>query len=153
MLKHELAVVPQFGEEPTAFLSKNTYIIYPDYEYATPWEQHVQYNLPPMPWITTPTNSSRASSQSSKIALKLSMPPMSSANPAASNLDAPDYSQPTSTANMVMPSKEVTAATLIVSPDILCWVATDNAAEEPCYKYSSLCQIDNITLNTKFSVE
>uniref|UniRef100_A0A915IWB3 Uncharacterized protein n=1 Tax=Romanomermis culicivorax TaxID=13658 RepID=A0A915IWB3_ROMCU len=56
------------------------------------------------------TNSSHASSHSSKVLFAMWALPMSSATPMANPSDAPGYSQQTSTTNMVMPSKEVTTA-------------------------------------------
>uniref|UniRef100_A0A915I7U8 Uncharacterized protein n=1 Tax=Romanomermis culicivorax TaxID=13658 RepID=A0A915I7U8_ROMCU len=98
---------------------KNTYTIYLNYDYAPPWEQHTHYNATLAPYVTTPTDSSHTSSQSSEVPLALLALPSTSASTMASNLDMRANSQPTSTANMVMPSKEIATATPIVSPIII----------------------------------
>uniref|UniRef100_A0A915JTK5 Uncharacterized protein n=1 Tax=Romanomermis culicivorax TaxID=13658 RepID=A0A915JTK5_ROMCU len=43
-------------------LMKNTYAIYPNQQFLAPWEQHIHYNAMPAPYVTTPTDSSHASS-------------------------------------------------------------------------------------------
>uniref|UniRef100_A0A915JFQ8 Uncharacterized protein n=1 Tax=Romanomermis culicivorax TaxID=13658 RepID=A0A915JFQ8_ROMCU len=50
---------------------KNTYAVYPNQQFPAPWEQHIHYNALPTPYVTTPTDSSRASSQSSELQLAL----------------------------------------------------------------------------------
>uniref|UniRef100_A0A915I926 Uncharacterized protein n=1 Tax=Romanomermis culicivorax TaxID=13658 RepID=A0A915I926_ROMCU len=89
-------------------------------DYVPPWEQHIHYNTTPTLYITTPMDSSCASSQSSKVPLALLALPSTSAAAMVSNLDARASNQPTSTTNMLMPSKEIVSATPIVSPGIVC---------------------------------
>uniref|UniRef100_A0A915KZV5 Uncharacterized protein n=1 Tax=Romanomermis culicivorax TaxID=13658 RepID=A0A915KZV5_ROMCU len=52
-------------------ITKNIYAVYLNYKYTGPWEQHIYYHAAPAPYVTTPTNSSRASSQSSEVWLAL----------------------------------------------------------------------------------
>uniref|UniRef100_A0A915KB54 Uncharacterized protein n=1 Tax=Romanomermis culicivorax TaxID=13658 RepID=A0A915KB54_ROMCU len=88
---------------------KNIYTIYPNQHFPAPWEQHVHYNAVPAPYKTTPTDSSRASSQSLEIQLALPALP-SSAMVTANTLDMRALNQSTSAANMVIPSKEIASA-------------------------------------------
>uniref|UniRef100_A0A915I830 Uncharacterized protein n=1 Tax=Romanomermis culicivorax TaxID=13658 RepID=A0A915I830_ROMCU len=133
-LKCQLASIPaQAREEPAALLSKNMYAVYPINEYARPWEQHIHYNAVPTPYVTTPSDSSCASSQSSEILSDLPALPSASATTAVSTLDAHPNAQPTSTANMVMPSKGIASAAPIVSPWIVRWAATTHASDDPCH--------------------
>uniref|UniRef100_A0A915JXC3 Uncharacterized protein n=1 Tax=Romanomermis culicivorax TaxID=13658 RepID=A0A915JXC3_ROMCU len=94
---------------------QNTYAIYPNHQFPAPWEQHIHYNAVPAPYITTPTDSSRASSQSSELQLALPAltPPTAASTPA---LEPCAINQSTSAANMVIPSKEIASAAPIVSP-------------------------------------
>uniref|UniRef100_A0A915LAN2 Peptidase A2 domain-containing protein n=1 Tax=Romanomermis culicivorax TaxID=13658 RepID=A0A915LAN2_ROMCU len=50
---------------------------------------------------------------------------------------------------MVIPSKEIASAALIVSPGIVCWKATGYDFRDPCHICSSVCQIDNLTPSSK----
>uniref|UniRef100_A0A915IHC9 Peptidase A2 domain-containing protein n=1 Tax=Romanomermis culicivorax TaxID=13658 RepID=A0A915IHC9_ROMCU len=50
---------------------------------------------------------------------------------------------------MVIPSKEIAAAALIVSPGIVCWNATGRTSQDPCHICSSVCKIDNLTPSAK----
>uniref|UniRef100_A0A915L5G8 Peptidase A2 domain-containing protein n=1 Tax=Romanomermis culicivorax TaxID=13658 RepID=A0A915L5G8_ROMCU len=118
-LKRELAsITPKVGEELVAFLSKNTYTVYPNRLFPAPWEQHIHYNAVPAPYVTTPTDSSRTSSQSSELPLALPALPSSSAI-SATALDTRTLNQSTSTTNMVIPSKEIASSTPIMSPGII----------------------------------
>uniref|UniRef100_A0A915JUN0 Uncharacterized protein n=1 Tax=Romanomermis culicivorax TaxID=13658 RepID=A0A915JUN0_ROMCU len=173
-LKHELAsITPEVGEEPAAFLSKcpqcnksqnrnrgathppkpsqhgsPTYVIYPNQQFLAPWEQHIHYNDVPAPYFTTPTDSSRPSSQSSELQLALpALPPSTTISMTA--LDRWAINQSTSAANMVIPSKEIASAAPIVSPWIVCWNATSRAFQDPCHIRSFVCQIDNLTPSSK----
>uniref|UniRef100_A0A915IWU5 Uncharacterized protein n=1 Tax=Romanomermis culicivorax TaxID=13658 RepID=A0A915IWU5_ROMCU len=96
----------------------NTYMVYPIYDPAPPWEQQFHYNATLASYVTTPTDSSQASSQSSKILLALPALPSTSAT-MVNRLDAHSNVHTTSTPNMVMPSKEIPAATPIVSLGIV----------------------------------
>uniref|UniRef100_A0A915K9C8 Peptidase A2 domain-containing protein n=1 Tax=Romanomermis culicivorax TaxID=13658 RepID=A0A915K9C8_ROMCU len=127
---------------------KNTYAIYPNHQFLAPWEQHIHYNAMPAPYVTTPTDSSRNSSQSSELQLALPVlpPPTAVSTPA---LETHVINHSTSAANMVIPSKEIASAALIVSPCIVCWNATGRAFQDPCHIRSSVCQIDNLTLSSK----
>uniref|UniRef100_A0A915K1S1 RNA-directed DNA polymerase n=1 Tax=Romanomermis culicivorax TaxID=13658 RepID=A0A915K1S1_ROMCU len=113
-----------------------------------PWEQHIHYNPAPAPYITTPTDSSRASSQSSELLLALLALPSISAAP-RSGPDMGIDTQPTSTTNMVIPSKEIASATPIVSPGIVHWNGTTHTSNDLCHIRSSVCQIDNLMPSTK----
>uniref|UniRef100_A0A915J2S2 Uncharacterized protein n=1 Tax=Romanomermis culicivorax TaxID=13658 RepID=A0A915J2S2_ROMCU len=86
-------------------------------DYMPPWDQHIHYNAMPAPYVTKPTDSTQGSSKSSEVPLALPALPSPSAAPAGSP-DARIGTQPTSTANMVKPSKEIASATPIVSPGI-----------------------------------
>uniref|UniRef100_A0A915JXW4 Uncharacterized protein n=1 Tax=Romanomermis culicivorax TaxID=13658 RepID=A0A915JXW4_ROMCU len=74
-----------------------------------PWEQHIHYNAVPAPYITTPTDSSRASSQSSEPQLVLPALPLPT-TVSVTTLDTRALNQSTSAANMAIPSKEITSA-------------------------------------------
>uniref|UniRef100_A0A915KNZ0 Uncharacterized protein n=1 Tax=Romanomermis culicivorax TaxID=13658 RepID=A0A915KNZ0_ROMCU len=90
------------------------------------------------PYVTTPTDSSCASSQSLK--LPLALPAfLSSSTITATTLDMRALNQSTSTANMVIPSKKIASAAPIVSPGIVCWNATSHASRHPCHICSSVC--------------
>uniref|UniRef100_A0A915JH53 Peptidase A2 domain-containing protein n=1 Tax=Romanomermis culicivorax TaxID=13658 RepID=A0A915JH53_ROMCU len=98
--------------------------------------------------VTTPTDSSGTSSQSSE--LPLGLPALqSSSTISVTTLDMRALNQSTSTTNMVIPSKEIASAALIVSPGIVCWNATGHAFRDPCHICSSVCQIDNLTWSSK----
>uniref|UniRef100_A0A915KPA4 Uncharacterized protein n=1 Tax=Romanomermis culicivorax TaxID=13658 RepID=A0A915KPA4_ROMCU len=97
-----------------------------------------------------PTDSSSASSQSSKVPLALLALPSTSTAATISNLDARASNQPMSTANMVMPYKEIASATLIVSPRMGC---NSSHRRRPLHICSSLCQIDNLTPSTKMFIK
>uniref|UniRef100_A0A915KEW1 Peptidase A2 domain-containing protein n=1 Tax=Romanomermis culicivorax TaxID=13658 RepID=A0A915KEW1_ROMCU len=105
----------------------------------------------PAPYVTTPTDSSRTSSQSSELQLALLTLPSSSIVPPTA-LDTRGLNQSTSAANMVIPSKEIASAALIVSPGIICWKATRHVFRDSCHIPSSVCQIDNLTLSSKTSI-
>uniref|UniRef100_A0A915HWI4 Uncharacterized protein n=1 Tax=Romanomermis culicivorax TaxID=13658 RepID=A0A915HWI4_ROMCU len=123
----------------------NTYAIYWNYEYGGPWEQHIVYNVLWAPNVTTPTDSSCTSSQSSEILLALLALSSTSAAAMVTTLGVPSNVQPTSTANIVMPSKGIASAMPIVSPGIVQWAATAQATDNPCHIQSSICQIGNLT--------
>uniref|UniRef100_A0A915JRM4 Uncharacterized protein n=1 Tax=Romanomermis culicivorax TaxID=13658 RepID=A0A915JRM4_ROMCU len=127
---------------------KNTYAVYPNQHFPVPWEQHIHYNAVPAPYVTTPTDSSGTSSQSSELPLALPALP-SSSTISATALDTRALNQSTSAANMVIPSKEIASATLIMSPGIVCWNPTGHAFQDPCHICSSVCQIDNLRPSTK----
>uniref|UniRef100_A0A915JYB2 Peptidase A2 domain-containing protein n=1 Tax=Romanomermis culicivorax TaxID=13658 RepID=A0A915JYB2_ROMCU len=148
-LKRELAsITPEVREEPAAFLSKNTYAVYPNQQFPVPWAQHIHYNAVPAPYVTTPTDSSCTSSQSSE--LQLGLPALlSSSTISVTTLDMRAPYQSTSATNMVIPSKEIASAAPIVSPEIVCWNATGHAFQDPCHIHSSICQIDNLMPSTK----
>uniref|UniRef100_A0A915J9U3 Aspartic peptidase DDI1-type domain-containing protein n=1 Tax=Romanomermis culicivorax TaxID=13658 RepID=A0A915J9U3_ROMCU len=104
-LKRELpSITPKAREEPAAFLSKNTYAIYPNQHFPAPWEQYIQDNAVPAPYVTTPTDSSCTSSQSSELPLALLALP-SSSTISATALDMRALNQSTSTANMTFVRK------------------------------------------------
>uniref|UniRef100_A0A915HFZ0 Uncharacterized protein n=1 Tax=Romanomermis culicivorax TaxID=13658 RepID=A0A915HFZ0_ROMCU len=127
---------------------QNTYAIYPNQQFPAPWEQHTHYNAVLAPYVTTPTDSSRASSQSSELQLALlALPPSTTISTTA--LDTRATNQSTSAPNMVIPSKEIASAALIVSPGIVCWNATGLPFQDPCHIRSSVCQIDNLTPSSK----
>uniref|UniRef100_A0A915JZ21 Uncharacterized protein n=1 Tax=Romanomermis culicivorax TaxID=13658 RepID=A0A915JZ21_ROMCU len=67
---------------------KNTYLIYRNYDYAPPWEQHIHYNAATPPYITMPMDSSHTSSQSLEVPLALPVLPSTSAATMVSNLEA-----------------------------------------------------------------
>uniref|UniRef100_A0A915JMS7 Uncharacterized protein n=1 Tax=Romanomermis culicivorax TaxID=13658 RepID=A0A915JMS7_ROMCU len=46
---------------------KHTYAVYPNQQFPASWEQHIHYNAVPAPFVTTPTDSLRASSQASEL--------------------------------------------------------------------------------------
>uniref|UniRef100_A0A915JU27 Uncharacterized protein n=1 Tax=Romanomermis culicivorax TaxID=13658 RepID=A0A915JU27_ROMCU len=98
---------------------KNTYAIYRNQHFPAPWEQHIHYNAMPAPYVTTPTDSSCASSQSSELQLALPALP-SSAIVTTNTLDMRVLNQSTSAANMVIPSKETASAAPIMSPGMVC---------------------------------
>uniref|UniRef100_A0A915IPD7 Uncharacterized protein n=1 Tax=Romanomermis culicivorax TaxID=13658 RepID=A0A915IPD7_ROMCU len=52
-------------------LKENTYAIYPNANFTWLWEQHIHYNNGPTPYVSTPTDSSPASLQSSELPLAL----------------------------------------------------------------------------------
>uniref|UniRef100_A0A915JLA0 Peptidase A2 domain-containing protein n=1 Tax=Romanomermis culicivorax TaxID=13658 RepID=A0A915JLA0_ROMCU len=151
-LKHELvSITPEAGEEPATFLSKNTYAIYPNPYFRQPSEQHIHYNAALAPYVTTPMDSSRASSQSSELPLGLpALPSTSNASTTNSNMQV--LNQSTFTANMVIPSKERASAAPIISPGMACWNATSHASHDPCHIHSSACQVDNLTPSSKIFV-
>uniref|UniRef100_A0A915I464 Uncharacterized protein n=1 Tax=Romanomermis culicivorax TaxID=13658 RepID=A0A915I464_ROMCU len=92
---------------------QNTYAIYPNQQFPVPWEQHIHYNAVRAPYVTTPTDSSRASSQSSEIQLALpALPPSTTISTTALNTRA--INQSTSATNMVIPSKEIASAAPIL---------------------------------------
>uniref|UniRef100_A0A915I9I7 Uncharacterized protein n=1 Tax=Romanomermis culicivorax TaxID=13658 RepID=A0A915I9I7_ROMCU len=128
--------------------TKNTYAIYPNQQFPAPWEQHTHYNAVLAPYVTTPTDSSRASSQSSELQLALlALPPSTTISTTA--LDTRATNQSTSAPNMVIPSKEIASTALIVSPGIVCWNTTGLPFQDPCHIRSSVCQIDNLTPSSK----
>uniref|UniRef100_A0A915IZI4 Reverse transcriptase RNase H-like domain-containing protein n=1 Tax=Romanomermis culicivorax TaxID=13658 RepID=A0A915IZI4_ROMCU len=129
-------------------LMKNTYTVYLNPQFPAPWEQHIHYNDLPAPYLTTPKDSSRASSQSSKLQLALPglPPPMAISTPA---LETRAINQSTSAANVVIPSKEIASAAPIVSTGIVCWNTTGRAFQDPCHIRLSVCQIDNLTPSAK----
>uniref|UniRef100_A0A915J4M1 Uncharacterized protein n=1 Tax=Romanomermis culicivorax TaxID=13658 RepID=A0A915J4M1_ROMCU len=95
-----------------------------------------------------PTDSSRASSQSSELQLALpALPPSTTIS--RTTLDMRTINQSTSVANMVILSKEIASAAPIVNPGIVCWNATGHAFQDPCHFRSSVCQIDNLTPSSK----
>uniref|UniRef100_A0A915KTX2 Uncharacterized protein n=1 Tax=Romanomermis culicivorax TaxID=13658 RepID=A0A915KTX2_ROMCU len=127
---------------------ENTYAIYPNQHFPVPWEQHIHCNAMPAPYVTTPTDSSHASSQSSELQLALPALP-SSTTGYATTLDTRALNQSTSAANMVIPSKEIASAAPILSPGIVCWNATGHAFPDPCHIHLSVCQIDNLMPSSK----
>uniref|UniRef100_A0A915JS89 Uncharacterized protein n=1 Tax=Romanomermis culicivorax TaxID=13658 RepID=A0A915JS89_ROMCU len=87
---------------PTAreiIFMKNTYAVYPNQHFPAPWEQHIHYNAMPALYLTTPTDSSPASSQSLELQLALPALPSSTTVPTTA-LDTGAINQSTSTANM-----------------------------------------------------
>uniref|UniRef100_A0A915L7W5 Uncharacterized protein n=1 Tax=Romanomermis culicivorax TaxID=13658 RepID=A0A915L7W5_ROMCU len=127
---------------------RNTYAIYPNQQFRAPWEQHIHYNAAPAPYVTTPTDSSRTSLQSSELQLALlALPPSTTVS--MTTLDMRTISQSTSATNMVIPSKEIASPALIPSPGIVCWKATGRTFQDPCHICSSVCQIDNLTPSSK----
>uniref|UniRef100_A0A915JBB0 Reverse transcriptase/retrotransposon-derived protein RNase H-like domain-containing protein n=1 Tax=Romanomermis culicivorax TaxID=13658 RepID=A0A915JBB0_ROMCU len=83
---------------------KTTYAVYPNHQFPAPWEQHIHYDAVPAPYLTTPTDSLRASSQSSELQLALpALPPPNAASTPALETRANNHL--TSTANIVIPSK------------------------------------------------
>uniref|UniRef100_A0A915KSW6 Uncharacterized protein n=1 Tax=Romanomermis culicivorax TaxID=13658 RepID=A0A915KSW6_ROMCU len=136
---------------PTAhkiIIMKNTYAVYPNHQFPAPWEQHIHYNAAPAPYVTTPTDSSRTSSQSSELQLALpALPPQNAASTPA--LETRAINQLTSAANMVIPFKEIASPAPIVSPSIVCWNTTGRTFQDPCNIRSSVCQFDNLTPSTK----
>uniref|UniRef100_A0A915L9Y7 Uncharacterized protein n=1 Tax=Romanomermis culicivorax TaxID=13658 RepID=A0A915L9Y7_ROMCU len=117
---------------------ENTYAVYPNQHFLAPWEQHIHYNALPAPYVTTPTDSSHASSQSSKLQLVLPALP-SSAMVTVNTPDTCALNQSTSAANMVIPSKEIASTAPIMSPGIVCWNTTGHAFGDPCHIRSSIC--------------
>uniref|UniRef100_A0A915IFU2 Uncharacterized protein n=1 Tax=Romanomermis culicivorax TaxID=13658 RepID=A0A915IFU2_ROMCU len=111
------------------------------------WEQHIHYNTMPAPYVTTPTDSSPTSSQSSELQLALPALPQSS-TVSTTALDTRAINQSTSAANMVIPSKEIASATPIVSPRKH-WNPRGHAFQDPCHIRSSICQINNLMLSSK----
>uniref|UniRef100_A0A915JB09 Uncharacterized protein n=1 Tax=Romanomermis culicivorax TaxID=13658 RepID=A0A915JB09_ROMCU len=85
---------------PPSTNKQNTYPVYPTYNNMPPGEQHINYNAAPTPYVTTPMDSSHPSSQASDVPLAL---PALQSTSMTSNVDPRANSQPTSTANMVMP--------------------------------------------------
>uniref|UniRef100_A0A915IZD6 Uncharacterized protein n=1 Tax=Romanomermis culicivorax TaxID=13658 RepID=A0A915IZD6_ROMCU len=119
---------------------QNTYAVYLNQQILAPREQHIHYNAVPAPYITTPTDSSRASSQSSELQLALpALPPSTTVSTTA--LDMCAINQSTSATNMVIPSKEIASAAPIVRPGIVCWNPTGRAFQDPCHIHSSICQM------------
>uniref|UniRef100_A0A915HV12 Uncharacterized protein n=1 Tax=Romanomermis culicivorax TaxID=13658 RepID=A0A915HV12_ROMCU len=55
-----------FMKPPNDFV-QNTYAVYLNQQFPAPWEQHIHYNAVLAPYVTTPTDSLRASSQSSQL--------------------------------------------------------------------------------------
>uniref|UniRef100_A0A915KAS0 Uncharacterized protein n=1 Tax=Romanomermis culicivorax TaxID=13658 RepID=A0A915KAS0_ROMCU len=130
---------------------QNTYAIYPNPNFPLPWEQHIHYNATPAPYVTTPTDSTHTSSQSSELPLAVPALP-SSSTVTATTLDTHALNQSTSTTNMVIPSKEIVSAAPLVSPGIVCWNATSHAFRDSCHIRSLVCQIDNLTPSSKMFV-
>uniref|UniRef100_A0A915JYA5 Uncharacterized protein n=1 Tax=Romanomermis culicivorax TaxID=13658 RepID=A0A915JYA5_ROMCU len=64
----DVQIIP--GAQEIIFMKK-TYAIYPNQDFPAPWEQHIHYNAMPAPYLITPTDSSRASLQSSELQLAL----------------------------------------------------------------------------------
>uniref|UniRef100_A0A915L926 Aspartic peptidase DDI1-type domain-containing protein n=1 Tax=Romanomermis culicivorax TaxID=13658 RepID=A0A915L926_ROMCU len=129
-------------------ITPNTYAIYLNQHFPAPWEQHIHYTAVQAPYVTTPTDSSCTSSQSSELQLALPALPSSATVP-TNTLDPRALNQSTSVANMVIPFKEIASAAPIVSPQIVCWNATGHAFQDPCHIRSSICQIDNLTPSLK----
>uniref|UniRef100_A0A915HVY0 Uncharacterized protein n=1 Tax=Romanomermis culicivorax TaxID=13658 RepID=A0A915HVY0_ROMCU len=102
----EVQITP--AAQGTHFM-ENTYAIYPNQHFPSPWEQHKHYNALPAPYVTTPTDSSHTSSQSSELLLALPALP-SSSTISATTLDTCALNQSTSAANMVIPSKEIASS-------------------------------------------
>uniref|UniRef100_A0A915KUX7 Peptidase A2 domain-containing protein n=1 Tax=Romanomermis culicivorax TaxID=13658 RepID=A0A915KUX7_ROMCU len=123
---------PIFRSILTISVANNTYTVYPNQHFLAPWEQHIHYNAVPAPYVTTPTDSSGASSQSSELQLALLALP-SSTMVTANTLDMRVLNQSTSTANIVIPSKEIASAAPILSHGIICWNATSHAFQDPCH--------------------
>uniref|UniRef100_A0A915JTM8 Uncharacterized protein n=1 Tax=Romanomermis culicivorax TaxID=13658 RepID=A0A915JTM8_ROMCU len=97
--------IPMISMDNTIGDQDNTFAVYQNYNYAPLWEQHIHYNALPTPYITRSMDSSCTSSQSSEILLAL--PALPSTLAATVNmLDVHLNVQTTSTANMVMWSKE-----------------------------------------------
>uniref|UniRef100_A0A915HKR4 Uncharacterized protein n=1 Tax=Romanomermis culicivorax TaxID=13658 RepID=A0A915HKR4_ROMCU len=96
---------------------QNTYALYLNQQFPAPWEQHIHYNAVRAPYITTPTDFSHASSQPSELQLALPALP-SSATVTAATLDMRAINQSTSATNMVILSKEIASAALMMSPGI-----------------------------------
>uniref|UniRef100_A0A915K0Z2 Uncharacterized protein n=1 Tax=Romanomermis culicivorax TaxID=13658 RepID=A0A915K0Z2_ROMCU len=120
----------------------------PNQQFPEPWEQHIHYNAVPAPYVTMPTDSSCASSQSSELQLALpALPPSTTVSTTTPDMSA--INQSTSAANMVIPSKEIASTAPIVSPGIVCWNAIGHAFQDPCHIRSSVCQIDNLTPSSK----
>uniref|UniRef100_A0A915JMH1 Uncharacterized protein n=1 Tax=Romanomermis culicivorax TaxID=13658 RepID=A0A915JMH1_ROMCU len=80
-----------------------------------PWEQHIHYNAVPAPYVTTSTDSSHTSSQSSEIQMALLALPSSTTIPLTA-LDPGALNQSTSATNMVIPSEEIASAAPIAHP-------------------------------------
>uniref|UniRef100_A0A915K511 Uncharacterized protein n=1 Tax=Romanomermis culicivorax TaxID=13658 RepID=A0A915K511_ROMCU len=135
----------------TALASRNPlniYAIYPNQQFPAPWEQYIHHNAVPAPYITTPTDSLHTSSQSSELQLALpALPPQTAVS--TPTLDTRAITQSTYPAYMIIPSKEIASAALIVSPRIVCWNATGCAFQDPCHIRSSVCQMDNLTPSSK----
>uniref|UniRef100_A0A915IL55 Peptidase A2 domain-containing protein n=1 Tax=Romanomermis culicivorax TaxID=13658 RepID=A0A915IL55_ROMCU len=102
----EVQIIP--AVQGTIFM-KNTYAVYPNRNFPSPWEQRIHYNAVPAPYVTTPTDSSCTSSQSPELPLALPALP-SSTTISATTLDTRTLNQSTSTTNMVIPSKEIASA-------------------------------------------
>uniref|UniRef100_A0A915L6B2 Peptidase A2 domain-containing protein n=1 Tax=Romanomermis culicivorax TaxID=13658 RepID=A0A915L6B2_ROMCU len=93
-------------------------------------------------------DSSPNSSQSSGLELVLPALP-SSAIVKGNTPDTCAINQSSSAANMVIPSKEIASAAMILSPVIICWNATGHAFRDPCHIRLSIRQIDNLTPSSK----
>uniref|UniRef100_A0A915IHD9 Uncharacterized protein n=1 Tax=Romanomermis culicivorax TaxID=13658 RepID=A0A915IHD9_ROMCU len=94
---------------------KNTYAVYLNHQFQAPWEQHIHYNAVPAPYVTTPTDSSCTSSQSSELLLALPvLPPVTAASTSALKTRA--INQSTLAANMVIQSKEIAPAHQLSAP-------------------------------------
>uniref|UniRef100_A0A915KTK0 Peptidase A2 domain-containing protein n=1 Tax=Romanomermis culicivorax TaxID=13658 RepID=A0A915KTK0_ROMCU len=97
--------------------------------------------------------------QFSVLQLQLALPGLPPPNAASTpTLEPGPANQSTSTANVVIPSKEIASAAPIVSPGIVCWNTMGSAFQDPCHRHtfqdpchirSSVCQIDNLTPSTK----
>uniref|UniRef100_A0A915I4D1 RNA-directed DNA polymerase n=1 Tax=Romanomermis culicivorax TaxID=13658 RepID=A0A915I4D1_ROMCU len=89
---------------------ENTYAVYCNQHFWAPWEQHIHYNAVSAPYLTTPTDSSPTSSQSSELQLVLPALP-SSVMMTTNTQDTHALNQSTSATNMVSPSEEIASAT------------------------------------------
>uniref|UniRef100_A0A915I5P9 Uncharacterized protein n=1 Tax=Romanomermis culicivorax TaxID=13658 RepID=A0A915I5P9_ROMCU len=116
----------------------NTYAVNPNHQFQAPWEQHIHYNALPAPYVTTPTDSSPASSQSSELQLALpALPPPNAASTPA--LEPRAANQSTFAANMVIPSKEIASpAPIIEIQDV----------KLPLKVITSVCPQTELFLNT-----
>uniref|UniRef100_A0A915J5V1 WW domain-containing protein n=1 Tax=Romanomermis culicivorax TaxID=13658 RepID=A0A915J5V1_ROMCU len=106
---------------------EDTYAVYLNQHFPAPWEQHIHYNAVPAPYLTTPTDSSCASSQSSELQLALPALP-SSATLTTTTLTMRAINQSTSATNVVIPSKEIASAALIA---FICKYASMRAFQIP----------------------
>uniref|UniRef100_A0A915IGT0 Uncharacterized protein n=1 Tax=Romanomermis culicivorax TaxID=13658 RepID=A0A915IGT0_ROMCU len=116
-----------------AIFMKTTYAVYPNHQFPAPWEQHIHYNAVPAPNVTTPTDSSHASSQFSELQLALpALPPPNAAS--TPPLKTRPNNQSTSAANMVeiqdvkLPLRVITSVRL--HTELFLNVTNDNVLEE-----------------------